>query len=151
MSCYFGESDGPYGYIFKNSQLWIRQPGIAGTLTGNALPQLWNGSLWSLYFEFLCYALLADRRSVAGLLRRRVVIAVLTMVLWVMLVVVTANPKYNGQFNAFHHWVWMRMLELFPVFLAGSSIYLYRDKIPDSGRLALSSAPASSWRCPHCR
>jgi peptidoglycan/LPS O-acetylase OafA/YrhL len=138
VSCYFTESDGPLGYIFKNSQLWIRQPGIAGTLTGNALPQLWNGSLWSLYFEFLCYTLLAVA-SVAGLLRRRAVIAVLTVALWVALLVVTANPKLNGQFNAFHYWVWMRMLELFPVFLAGSCVYLYRDKIPDSGRLALLS------------
>lgn len=41
-------------YVVKNAGLWIFQPTIDGTLTGNPV-STWNESLWTLSWEMLCY------------------------------------------------------------------------------------------------
>lgn len=56
-------------YVVKNFALWIFQYGIAGTLTDVPYAGVWNGSLWTLAWEFLCYlAILA--LGMMGLLRK---------------------------------------------------------------------------------
>lgn len=42
-------------YVLRNAGLWIAQPTIPGMLTGIPYPGVWNGSLWTLAFEFACY------------------------------------------------------------------------------------------------
>ncbi|GAA2198612.1 acyltransferase [Sinomonas flava] len=46
-------------YVAKGSLLLNRQWGIDGTLTAVPYPNAWNGSLWTLQFEFLAYVMLA--------------------------------------------------------------------------------------------
>ncbi|MBY6437554.1 acyltransferase [Rhodococcus kroppenstedtii] len=52
---------GPYdlssavAYVVRNSLLYIRQWGIDGTLETAPYPVTWNGSAWTLFFEFVCY------------------------------------------------------------------------------------------------
>ena len=48
-------------------------------------------------------------------------------------------PHLDAEFNAVHHIDLCNLLSFVPVFLAGSLVYLYRDRIPDSGWLA--------WAC----
>ncbi|WP_160141062.1 acyltransferase family protein [Cryobacterium shii] len=56
-------------YVVKNAGLWMVQFGIAGTPLNVPFEGAWNGSLWTLAYEFMCYlAILA--LGVAGLLRR---------------------------------------------------------------------------------
>lgn len=42
-------------YVLRNFALRIFQPDIDGTPTGVPFPGSWNGSLWTLWWEFLCY------------------------------------------------------------------------------------------------
>ncbi len=42
-------------YVGSNAYLWINQWSIAQTLQGVPYPGPWNGSLWTLSFEFLAY------------------------------------------------------------------------------------------------
>lgn len=49
----------PLNSIFANLSLKIVSYDIAGTPAGVPYPGAWNGSLWTLYFEFLCYLLVA--------------------------------------------------------------------------------------------
>ncbi|ALV46004.1 hypothetical protein MB46_11450 [Arthrobacter alpinus] len=49
----------PLNSIFANMFLKINSYDIAGTPAGVPYPGAWNGSLWTLYFEFLCYLLVA--------------------------------------------------------------------------------------------
>jgi len=141
VSCYLNEPNGPVGYVYRNFFLYVRQPQISSSLKGSALPNLWNASIWTLWWEFLCYVMLA-LAAVTGLLRRRWPVACATVILWGTLAVVVAVPRWNAQFSAFHFATWKDVLELFSVFLLGSCIYLYRDKIPDSGILAALSTAA---------
>jgi peptidoglycan/LPS O-acetylase OafA/YrhL len=126
-SCYLGSPTGPVDYVFHNFFLRIYQPRIAGTPAG--LLSSWNIPLWTLSYEFLCYLLLAGLAWL-GLLRHRLVVAGLAGGLWVLeIAVAQANPVMSQD-------VWA-CLTLIPIFLTGSLLYLYREKVPDSGVLAL--------------
>jgi peptidoglycan/LPS O-acetylase OafA/YrhL len=113
----------------------MNEPVIAHTLHGVPLPTAWDGSLWTLFYEFLCYLILAAL-AVTRVLRQRVVVASLAVVAWLVQLYITAVPSLNGQFNVFTHWEAGRMLIFVPIFLTGAALQLYRDKIPDSGYLA---------------
>lgn len=56
-------------YVLKNSALWIFQFGIEGTLADVPYPGVWNGSLWTLAWEFMCYLAILGF-GMAGLLRK---------------------------------------------------------------------------------
>lgn len=49
----------PLNSVFANMALHIVSYDIAGTPANVPYPGAWNGSLWTLYFEFLCYLLVA--------------------------------------------------------------------------------------------
>ena len=134
IGCYVRPPDGPLQYLFHNGLLKITQQDIAHGPSGVPLPWGWNGSLWTLFYEFLCYFLLGGL-AVVGLLRRRRAVLGLTVVLWVLEIVVVCNPTLS--WFAFQHTDMMYMLTFAPVFLTGASLYAYRDMVPDSGVLAL--------------
>jgi len=136
FSCYLHSPNGPISYIVHNSWLRLNQHGIAGTPRGVPLPGTWDGSLWTLFYEFLCYLVLAAL-AVTTLLRQRLAVLVFAAAVWVAEIVITSVPSLNAQFNLFRNYDVSVMLALLPVFLAGSLLYLYRDRIPDSGVLAL--------------
>lgn len=135
--CYFSQPVGPVGYMVHNAWLRMNQLTIAGTLHGAPFPLAWNGSLWTLFYEFLCY-LLVGALSVVGLMRRPGMIALLAVCVWGIEVWITAVPSYNAQFNGFQHVDITKMLTFVPVFLTGVLLYLWREKVPDSGWLALA-------------
>ncbi len=136
FSCYLKEPNGPLRYIFHNGWLRIDQLSIAGTLRGVPFLPVWNGSLWTLFYEFICY-LLIGLLAVVGLLRRSWVVVVLGVLVWMAEFVIMAVPKFNAHINAFHHSDEAKLVALVPVFLTGSALYLFRDKVPDSGWIAI--------------
>ncbi len=115
-----------------NFLLRITHPYLVGTKTYQGLPLL-DSPLWTLFYEFLCYLLVAVL-STLGLLRRPPIVALLAVATWV-----TAWIVGVGQ----HQWQISfdvdAMLTLVPVFLTGTLVYLYRDDIPDSGWFALGA------------
>jgi peptidoglycan/LPS O-acetylase OafA/YrhL len=142
LSCYVRGPLGPLGYIFHNALLWIGQPAIAEPVRNPIFgwipyPALTNGSLWTLFYEFLCY-LLVGALAVVGALRKPSIVVALTAMAWLAVSVITLVPMLNVQFDLFHRVTEFRLLLLVPVFLVGSVLYLYRSSIPDSGWLALS-------------
>lgn len=63
-------SRAPFDYVFGNSAVMLTQQGIGGTPSGIPVSGVWNGSLWTLVWEVLCYIAVAVF-GVVGLLRRR--------------------------------------------------------------------------------
>ena len=140
--CYLHTPDGPVSYFTHNFWLRSSQLTIPGTLRGAPFPFAWNGSIWTLFYEFLCYLLLGALALVGALRARAAVVAVAVVVL-VLECVVTSVPSLNMQFNALNNWELTNLLRFVPVFLTGAAIYIYRKEIPDSGWLALGSLAAT--------
>ena len=92
--------------------------------------------MWTLYFEFFSYLLLM-LLALTRALRSRLTVLASTIVLFIAIVVITFTPGYRVRFNLYHWWIPMNMMKFAVIFLVGALIYLYRDKIPDSGWLAL--------------
>ncbi len=63
-------SSAPIEYVLNNSAVALLQNDIGGTPSGIPWPHQWNGSLWTLIWEVLCYIGIAVA-GVVGLLSRR--------------------------------------------------------------------------------
>lgn len=63
-------SPAPFAYVLNNAVLNVYHTGIDGTPRNVPFPGVWDGVLWTLIFEFLCYIAIAIA-GVAGLLNRR--------------------------------------------------------------------------------
>ena len=138
VSSYLREPGGPLGYLGHNFWLRMDQQDILGTLRGVPYFPIWNGSLWTLSFEFLCY-LLVGLLALIGLLKHRWTIVGLVAGVWVAEIVIASVPDLNVHFDYLHNPDVAKLLVLVPVFLAGSLLFLYRDRVPDSRLLALGS------------
>ena len=123
LSGYFSGNDGALSYVWQNAGLHIAHFDINASPAHVPFPLYWNNSLWTLEYEFACYLILGGL-ALCGLLRRRAVVLALFVVSWGL--------------AAVHYW-WLpnlthggNELRFIPIFMAGSVLYLYRDKVPDS-------------------
>ncbi|MFZ0905757.1 MAG: acyltransferase [Mycobacterium sp.] len=115
-------STAPIGYVVKNSAIWIFQVDIGGTPRGIPDPGMWNGSLWTLQYEVLCYIAVAGL-GVVGLLGRRWFLptAMALALTWAALASYTLDGVPTVAQNGARFAV---------MFLAGALLHQFRDLIP---------------------
>jgi peptidoglycan/LPS O-acetylase OafA/YrhL len=129
--CYLKLHPGPFSFVYSNALLKLNQVGVAGPQLNLA-----NGSLWTLFYEFLCYLLLAAL-SFVGVMRHRGWVALITLGIFAALLVTTLVPNLNSMFGLSLSIVPMNFMVLSLGFLGGTLIYLYRERVPDSVLLAI--------------
>ena len=117
-------------YVMRNSALWIFQYGIAGTPDGVPYDGVWNGSLWTLAWEFLCY-LGVLVLGVTGLLRRQFTVPVLFLLAWAGVAATTLGVVDNFYVE--------RGSRFGVMFLAGALIWQYRSRIIISRRYVVAA------------
>lgn len=119
-------------YVLRNLGLRITQMGIPGTLDQAPYPDVWNGSLWTLWYEFLCYVVLGLLLTAlpSRFVPRAAVAASILLPLAVVLVTVLGTPSL-ALLNA---------VTLGGYFAAGSMLYCYRDRVPSHPALAVLAA-----------
>lgn len=119
-------------YVLRNLGLWILQPDIGTMLDTVPFPRVWNGSLWTLAYEALCYLTIG---AVFLLPRRTRVVAMVGLFLSSSTVAALANlgaifvPGAAASFAA-----------LLSYFLAGALLFFGRDRLPLRRDLELTSA-----------
>lgn len=97
--------------------------GIPGTLEGLPDPRSWNGPLWTLFWEIVCYVLVG---VVFGVLRPEPArLALLGIFILATVVVLAVDAGWLAS-PAPYDWPLVPVL----TFLAGSLVYLFRDRIP---------------------
>lgn len=128
----------PLQYIWSNFFLHIDTYQIGRSLSTVPYPNAWNGSLWTLYFEFLCYlavwvlgGLAIYRRSVTAV---AVVWAATVAVRGADLLGVTAG--LDADFGL--------LARLAPYFLGGSLVYLVIDRWGLRKAIGLVSIPIAA-------
>lgn len=109
--------DEAWTYVWSGLGLFIHQPDIAGSpspTTGS-----WNQPLWTLYWEFACYILVAAL-GVFGLVRGKTMVVLLAGSFSLALLAVAGIVPFGFALIA-------RFLLMFT---AGGALYLYRERIP---------------------
>lgn len=120
----------PLRYVVENLGLKIHLSSVAGTPGAS---QAWAGTLWTLYFEFLCY-LIVGLLACWAAFRRWPAVAI------IVLAGATAVSLRNA--HVVHTTDTANLVRLLPFFMAGSVVYLLRDRVPCTWWLALLSALA---------
>lgn len=112
-----------FSYVWHNAALWIFQDGIAGGPLGAdpAEAGTWNGSLWTLSWEFICYLGVLGL-GLTGLITRRWVIPSLFVVA-VAVLALTELPTFD--IYLVHH-----ASRFATMFLAGAVIYQFQHRLP---------------------
>ncbi|MGP3535731.1 acyltransferase family protein [Microbacterium sp. RD1] len=129
-----GEWDLPsaFSYVWRDAALRVTQMGIPGTLEDVPYPGVWNGSLWTLWYEFLCYLVLGLAASIIPrrLLGRAIIVAVIALPLAALGIVALGTPSL-ALLNA---------ATLGGYFAAGAALFIYGDRIPLRGWIAAVAA-----------
>lgn len=126
----------PANFVFGNALLRINAYDIAGTPAGVPYPGAWNGSLWSLYYEFLCY-LIVGVLALVGWVRRHPAALALA---WLVSVGLHAGwargvgTLLGGNGDA------SLLFKLLPLFLGGALLQSVRHRVPIHWSGALVSA-----------
>jgi len=112
---------GALAYVVGNAGLWITRYDLAGTPVGVPYPYVWNGSLWTLAWEFLCY-LAVLVLGLVHLLRHRSTVVVAFVLMLVAVLATTYGPVDN-------RWVTDGARFGMP-FVAGALVHHFADRIP---------------------
>lgn len=114
-------------FVLLNASTW-QFTDVLGTPPNGVLWNSWNGSLWSIGWEALCYVAVAAL-GVAGLLRSRVLIG-LAASFWVLSLAVMVAEVTPSDAEV------IRLPRIGIMFLAGALLWAHRDRIPLDRRLA---------------
>lgn len=114
------------GYLIKNSALLMTQDGILNTLQSVPNPPNWNGSVWTLIWEFACYIGAAALLSIPFARKHPVPTLAVLLVTSGIIVAISADR--------------LDWLRLGSFFIAGMLFYFLRDRIPVNAWIAVTCA-----------
>lgn len=133
--------NGPIWYVLGNADLQISSYGIhdifaATTPYGEEVgAPVFNGSIWTLIYEWWCYLIVAVLALGGVLTRSRPVLLALTSGLGILQLLMVAAP--DRMIEYLPYLADPQLLPLVFVFLVGSTMASYRDVIPFNDRLGL--------------
>jgi peptidoglycan/LPS O-acetylase OafA/YrhL len=130
-------TDSPFTYISNNMFLLLGQPSIAGL--GPTVPYssgIWNGSAWTLAYEFGAY-IIVGILGLVGALRYRALAA--SFAIGIILLAVMQWTRAGEVWRAGDLFADFRVLLLLAPFAFGMLFALFGDRIPVDDRLAVLS------------
>lgn len=133
LSGFFTTAVTPFQYVWGNLALAIEHYDIGVTLSTVPYPGAWNGSLWTLYYEFLCYIVVWLLGGLAVFRRSPVLIAVC----FAFSVAVYAAIGVAGRIGLDPSFA--LFARLLPFFLGGSLIYFVVERIGINRVLGIAS------------
>lgn len=110
-------------YVGRNAGLWISQWGVDGTLENVPYAGAWNGSLWTLAYEFAAY-LAAGALLTLPFVRRRPVPWIALALAALLIVQVFARGPLDVTTNIYLH-----IMRLGGFFFAGMLLWALRDRL----------------------
>ena len=115
---------GPLSYILSNASIFIRQTDIVGVFASHSSTKF-NGSLWTLPIEAVCYLVVPLISLIGGLGRRRWLLLICWLLGWAW------YAHDIGIFRPFG--IHIRMFSILRVgmfFASGALFYAFRDRVP---------------------
>lgn len=119
-------------YVLDNATLWMTNPAIGGTLAGAPNPGMWNGSLWTLMYEFAAYLLCGAALGIVWVRRNLVTSAAIATVALPVL------SWWVGDLPGTGHML-TSALRLFSFFAVGVLAYALRDRLHTTTPLTIAA------------
>ncbi len=122
----------PAAYVLGNLALRINAYDVAGTPAAVPYPGAWNGSLWTLYFEFLCYLVVALLVCLPVVRRQR----------WLLVVAFAASVVAWASVDAWSSGAYpdlVLLARLLPAFLGGAVVWVVVGRQPLRAPVALAA------------
>ncbi|GAB3612422.1 acyltransferase [Humibacter ginsengisoli] len=117
LAGFFSTGPTPLNYIWSNAGLHMNTYAIGRSLDAVPYKDAWDGSLWTLYYEFVCYLIIW---VLGGLvIFRKSVVPV--AILWVLSVINYAGLGLASRLGLNQDY--MLLSRLLPFFLGGSIVY----------------------------
>ena len=133
LAGFFSTPTTPLNFIWANSGLKMVHYDIAGTLSTVPYPGAWNGSLWTLYYEFLCYLTIWLLGSLAIVRRSPVIVTVV----FALSVIAYANIDLARRLGLNEDFaLFMRLL---PFFMGGAIVYYVIRRFGVSATVGIAS------------
>lgn len=123
----------PLEYIWGNITLYINHYSIGTTLQTVPYPGAWNGSLWTLFYEFFCYVIVWVLGGLA-LYRRSPLPAGIVFVLSVLVWIGIGLAERWGLDGSF-----MLLAKLAPFFLGGAFVFFIVERAGINRWVAIAS------------
>ncbi|WP_422933668.1 acyltransferase family protein [Sinomonas sp. P47F7] len=128
----------PLDFLISNLGLKINHYDIAKTPLNVPYPGAWNGSLWTLYYEFACYIIVA----VIG------VFAFVRRSPWPVTVLFVLSALGHAKLNLLNHLTDANpdvdlLLRLLPFFLGGATVFVWRERVGIHWTLGVACTVAS--------
>jgi peptidoglycan/LPS O-acetylase OafA/YrhL len=131
-------SNTPLSFVFNNALLKVQDYSVAGTLADVPYAYSWNGSLWSLYFEFLCYVIIGVVAIVPVVRRSPWPIVAMFGISVVVQAQMPTLASYTGGSYEF-----TRLATLLPFFLGGAVVFVLKERCPLRGYFAVPGTVVS--------
>ena len=130
-------ADGPISFIINNFFLVIRQFEISNLSAQLIYPGAFNGSLWTLAYEFFCYLIIGTLGTVGILKKKRYLTLVLFISVYALYSFNIAAP--DAAAGLIRPLKSLEFLKLITAFLAGAAVYVFQDRLKLSSRIFLLS------------
>lgn len=138
LAGYLSAPHSPLNFLISNVALKMNFYDISGTPAGVPYPGAWNGSLWSLYYEFVCYLIVALLGTVGWFRRSPWPMTAA----FVLSVVAQMNVENLGRLTNDNFDV-VLLLKLLPFFMGGATLYVWRHRIGFNWIMGVASWAAS--------
>ncbi|WP_191089344.1 acyltransferase family protein [Microbacterium radiodurans] len=138
LSGYFSTPTTPFQYVWSNVTLYIDSYTIGSTLDSVPYAGVWNGSLWTLFYEFACYIIVWVLGGLALFRRNAILVGgvfILSLAAWILL---PALERF-GLDQSFG-----LLAKLAPFFFGGALVYFLIDRQGLNTTLALVGLAAST-------
>lgn len=132
---YWGTGVTPLQYVWENALLNIFSYNIGTTLSTSPYGQAWNGSLWSLYYEFWCYIIIGVFLSWSLTRRRAWPTVLLFLVSAACHACIDKIGPYIGDDGSLKLLIFM-----LPYFMGGAVVRMLHERLPMRAWMALASA-----------
>ncbi|MGY5884846.1 acyltransferase family protein [Modestobacter lacusdianchii] len=123
-------------YVLANDWLRVGAYNVGQTPMNVPFPGAWNGSLWTLYHEALCYVLIG---AIVSVVPRRHLTSVVVLA-WAGL----SFLAWGGGRGWFEQSATLQeFVSLAPYFFAGAALFVLRGRVPLHGAIALAACLTS--------
>ena len=135
---YIKQEPSPIRFVIFGLPLFLFSPTIGQTLIHSSSPY-WNGSAWTLIFEFACYITISLLMFGLSKFKVKKPVKIISIFYLILVVISFFYPRPEGIPTRDIYNLFVFMVNLLSIFLGGSIVYLIKNKLHFSPKYLLAA------------